>query len=221
MGQMKLSSIKTITMKKTIIIFTLLFLSFSIHAQFHFGLRGGLSSSQVKINETANGWTISTGDNKFGYHVGVFTQFIFKDKWVLMPEALFTSSGGNIDLSDGSSFNEVWNLSYNRLDIPVTIGYKFIKVFRLQAGLVPSLLLKADARNDDVTQDVKDNYKNATWGYQAGVGFDFWLLVLDLKYQGSFASVHNENISIPGSEVSYSPDTRINMWVLSVGIRLF
>lgn len=208
-------------MKKTITIIALLFLSFSIHAQFHLGIRGGLSSSQVKINETANGIKITTGDNKFGYHVGVFTQFIFKDKWVLMPEALFTSSGGDIDLSDGTSFNEVWNLSYNRLDIPVTIGYKFFKVFRLQAGLVPSILLKADARHDDVVQDVKDNYKNASWGYQAGVGFDFWLLVLDLKYQGSFSSVHNDNIPIPGSENSYSPDTRVNMWILSVGIRLF
>ena len=208
-------------MKKTIIIFTLLFLSFSVHAQFHFGLRGGLSSSQVKINETSNGLKITTGDNKFGYHVGVFTQFIFKEKWVLMPEALFTSSGGNIDLSDGTSFNEVWNLSYNRIDFPVTIGYKFIKVFRLQAGLVPSILLQADARHDDVVKDVKDNYKSASWSYQAGVGFDFWLLVLDLKYQGSFASVNNENIPIPGSESSYSPDTRVNMWILSVGIRLF
>lgn len=208
-------------MRKSIIIFTLLFLSISVHSQVHFGLRAGLSSSQVNINETVNGLKITTGDNTFGYHIGVFTQFIFKEKWVLMPEALFTSSGGNIDLSNGTSFNEVWNLSYNRLDIPVTLGYKFLKVFRLQAGLVPSILLKADARNDDVVQDVKDNYKNASWGYQAGLGFDLWLLVLDLKYQGSFSSVHNDNVSIPGSEASYSPDTRVNMWILSVGIRLF
>jgi hypothetical protein len=221
MAQFFHASIKTIIMKKSIIIFTLLFLSISVHSQVHFGLRAGLSSSQVNINETVNGLKITTGDNTFGYHVGVFTQFIFKEKWILMPEALFTSSGGDIDLSDGTSFNEVWNLSYNRLDIPVTLGYKFLKVFRLQAGLVPSILLKADARNDDVSQDVKDNYKNATWGYQAGVGFDFWLLVLDLKYQGSFSSVHNANIPILGSESSYSPDTRVNMWILSVGVRLF
>ena len=86
---------------------------------------------------------------------------------------------------------------------------------------MPSILLQADARHDDVVKDVKDNYKSASWSYQAGVGFDFWLLVLDLKYQGSFASVNNENIPIPGSESSYSPDTRVNMWILSVGIRLF
>ena len=99
--------------------------------------------------------------------------------------------------------------------------YKFLKVFRLQAGLVPSLMLKADARNEDVAEDVKNNYKKATWGYQAGLGLDIWLLSADLKYQGSFGNVHNSNVQIPGSETLYNPDTRINMWVLSLGIRIF
>ena len=59
-------------MKKAL--FTLSFLSFVLmaNAQFHFGLRGGISSSQVKINETSEGLKISTGDNKFGYHIGGF-----------------------------------------------------------------------------------------------------------------------------------------------------
>jgi hypothetical protein len=208
-------------MKKILAISILLFITFSVKAQFHFGLRAGLTSSQVKINTSFNGLKISTGDNKFGYQAGVFAQVIFGKKWVFMPELLFTNSGGNIDLSDGTNPKEIWNLSYNRLDVPVNIGYKFFKIFRVEAGLVPGLMLNANARFDDVVHNVKNNYKKATWGYQTGLGVDIWLLSVDLKYQGSFESAHNNNIPFPGSEVLYSPDSRINMWVLSVGVRLF
>jgi hypothetical protein len=208
-------------MKKILAISVLLLISFLANAQFHFGLRAGLISSQVKVDASFSGIKISTGDNKFGYQVGVFSQVIFKEKWVFMPEVLFTNSGGYIDLSDGTNPREIWNLTYNRLDIPINLGYKFLKIFRVEAGLVPSIMLKADASFDDISHDVKNNYKNATWGYQAGLGVDIWLLSVDLKYQGSFESAHNNNIQLPDSEVIYSPDSRINMWILSVGVRLF
>ena len=207
-------------MKKAL--FTLSFLSFVLmaNAQFHFGLRGGISSSQVKINETSEGLKISTGDNKFGYHIGVFAQIILHKKWVVQPELLFTSSGGNIDLSDGTSINEVWNLSFNQLDIPVTVAYRFFKFFRIQAGPVVSLMLKADVRNENIIDDVKNNYKNASWGYQAGIGFDVWKFSIDLKYQGSFNLINENNIQIPGSEKSYDPNTKLNVLLLSLGFRI-
>lgn len=202
---------------------SLLFTLFTIGAfsQFHLGIRGGLSSSQVKINETVNGYKITTGDNIFGYHVGIFSQMIFKDKFVVMPEILFTSTGGAIDLSDGTNISEVWNLDFTRMDIPLNFGLKFFKIFRVSAGPYASILLSADARNANLSQDVKDNYKNMMWGYQAGLGVDFWMLVVDLKYEGSFHSAHNSDVSVPGKEVSYNPDSRPNQWILSVGVRLF
>jgi len=208
-------------MKNITLSLLLTFFTLSAFSQFHFGLRAGLSSSQVKINETVDGIKISTGDNTFGYHAGVFTQMIFKEKFVVMPELLFTSTGGAIDLSDGTNVSEIWNLEYTRMDIPVNFGVKFLKIFRISAGPYASVLLSADARNANITQDVKDNYKNMLWGYQAGLGVDFWMLVVDLKYEGAFHTAHNSDIAIPGKENLYSPDTRPNQWILSVGVRLF
>jgi hypothetical protein len=190
-------------------------------SQFHAGLRAGLSSSEVEINENVEGINISTGDKNYGYHIGLFTQIIIKDKFVIMPEVLFSSTGGKIDLSNGTNVSEIWNLKYNRLDIPLNFGVKFLKIMRINAGPYAGILLNADANYQDVDQDVKDNYKNLVWGYQAGIGMDIWKLSVDLKYEGSFASYHNNNIHVFGRDINYSPDTRPNQWILSVGLRLF
>lgn len=208
-------------MKNTVFTLLLFFIGATAFAQINFGLRGGLSSSQVKINETVDGLKITTGDNTFGYHLGLYSQFIIKDKIVIMPEALFSSSGGAIDLSDGTDFNEVYNLSFNRIDFPVNLGVKFLKIFRINAGPYASVLLSADARSANISEDIKDNYKNMTWGYQAGLGIDFWRLAMDLKYEGSFKSTHEETGEVPGTGKTYNPDVRPNQWILSVGIKLF
>lgn len=208
-------------MKKIVLSIFLSILTIGVYSQFNIGLRAGLSSSQVEIDETVEGIRITTGDNTFGYHVGIFTQFIFKKKFVIMPELLFSSTGGEIDLSDGSSFKEVWNLTYNRMDIPVNFGYKFLKIFRVNAGPYASILLSADARSANIDKDVKENYKNMLWGYQVGLGVDVWRVLVDVKYEGAFHSAHNDNIEVPGSNLKYNPNTRPNQWILSVGFRIF
>ena len=212
---------KRTIMKGSIFTIALLFVCSIAFSQFNFGLRAGLSSSQVKVDENVEGFRITTGDNTFGYHAGVYGQIIIKDKFVIMPEILFTNSGGNIDLSDGTSFNEIWNLSYNRLDFPLNFGLKFLKVFRVNAGPYASVLLSADARYANIDQDVKDNYKNMMWGYQAGLGLDIWRLALDLKYQGSFESSYSAEGEIPGTTAKINPDVRPNQWIVSVGFKLF
>jgi len=208
-------------MKRSMLIIAILFTSSIAFSQVNFGLRAGLSSSQVKVNENVEGFSITTGDNTFGYHVGVYGQFIIKDKFVIMPEVLFTNSGGNIDLSDGTSFNEVWNLEYNRMEFPLNFGVKFLKVFRVNAGPYASVLLNADARYANIDQDVKDNLKNMMWGYQAGLGLDIWRLALDVKYQGSFNSAYSADGEIPGTTAKINPDIRPNQWIVSVGFKLF
>lgn len=212
---------KTPIMKRSMLIIAILFISNIAFSQVNFGLRAGLSSSQVKVNENVEGFSITTGDNTYGYHAGVYGQFIINDKFIIMPEVLFTNSGGNIDLSDGTSFNEIWNLEYNRMEFPLNFGVKFLKVFRVNAGPYASVLLNADARYANINQDVKDNFKNMMWGYQAGLGLDFWRLALDVKYQGSFESAYSAEGNIPGTTAKINPDIRPNQWIVSVGFKLF
>ncbi len=177
------------------------------------GPRVGISSSKISLKENID--NVEEGDAIFGFHAGLFARITMLNLYI-QPEVLFTSNGGKIEFHDGAT-KQIKEYEFNKLDVPIMVGLKLSKVLRLQVGPVASLLLKADAKEGGVTEDVKDNYKNATIGYQAGIGFDLGRLALDLKYEG--------NLSKLGSDVNIgnftaNTDVRNNQWLLSLGILL-
>lgn len=194
--------------------FALLIYTTSFSQVFMIGPRVGISSSKLEIKE--NIADVREGDASFGFHAGIFTRFSSSTLYV-QPELLFTSNGGKIEFEDEVGNQIVNEYEFNKLDVPVMVGFKFLNLFRIQAGPVASLLLKADAKEGGVTDDVKDNYKNATFGYQAGIGLDIGSLILDLKYEGNLSEFGDE-VRFAGS--SFNTDVRNNQWLLSVGIKL-
>ncbi|WP_332911452.1 outer membrane beta-barrel protein [Algoriphagus boritolerans] len=126
----------------------------------------------------------------------------------VQPELLFTQTSGKF-LNNGDEFKA----EFNRLDIPVMVGMRFLKVLRLQAGPIASLNINSKLKEAGST--VSDaEFKNATLGYQAGVGLDLGNLSIDGRYEGGL-SKWTENIG------SFNTDNRINQWVLSVGFKIF
>lgn len=205
------SGLKT---KKAILTgFAIFFFSFSYGQLISVGPRVGISSSKISLKENID--NVKEGDAIFGFHAGLFARITMLNLYV-QPEVLFTSNGGKIEFQDGAS-KQIAEYEFNKLDVPIMVGLKLSKLLRIQVGPVASLLLKADAKEGGVTQDVKDNYKNATIGYQAGIGVDIGRVILDLKYEG--------NLSKLGSDVNIgnftaNTDVRNNQWLLSLGILL-
>lgn len=205
---------KIIAMKKLLITLIAILICGASYAQFFMlGPRVGFSSSQTKINETINDIRYNTGEATAGFHAGLFSRITVGSIY-LQPEVLFTNSGGEIELASKLG-KQIRRYEYNKLDIPVMLGYKLSKNFRIQAGPVASYLLKADAKEGlgDAYRDVKDNYEDSTIGYQLGIGFDIWRILLDLKYEG--------NLSKFGSKIGgFNTDLRNNQVLVSVGFRL-
>ena len=190
-------------------IMTLLMINIT-YAQFNFGPKVGLSSSKLDFtSKSGNDGSISPGESTVGFHAGVFARVNLGGLYI-QPEALFTQSGGEIRL-DGFA-EDIREVQFNKLDIPVMVGMKFARILRLQAG--PSLSFLLDAELDGLDQSIKSGYENATLGYQAGVGVDLWNLIIDLKYEG--------NLSKFGDEIfGFVTDQRNNQWIVSVGFKLF
>lgn len=168
-----------------------------------FGIKAGLSSTEVDFKNRQ----FTPQGSQTGYHVGVFGR-IGGAGFFVQPELLFTQTSGKF-LNNGDEFNA----EFNRLDVPVMVGMRFLKVLRLQAGPIASLNI--NSRLKEAGSTVSDaEFKNATLGYQAGVGLDLGNLSIDGRYEGGL-SKWTENIG------SFNTDNRINQWVLSVGFKIF
>lgn len=194
-------------------VMALFFFSFSYGQLLIVGPRVGISSSKVKLKD--NIADVREGDAIFGFHAGFFARITMTNVYV-QPEILFTSNGGKIEFQHGAA-KQIEEYDFNKLDIPIMVGFKLTNFFRVQAGPVANLLLKANATEGGVTRDVKSNYQNATIGYQAGIGLDIGSVLLDLKYEGNISKL-GDNVGV--GNTTFNTDMRNNQWLLSLGLKL-
>lgn len=202
-------------MRKFLLLIAIVFAAFSSQAQsFQIGPRVGISQSYLRVDETINSVKYETGKAMVGFHAGAFARVKLATFYV-QPELLFSSVGGTIDLNDPNS--EDIKVNYNRVDIPVLLGFK-ASAFRLNVGPVASFNVSTkDKTASEVSDEIKDQAKTATFGLQAGVGLDLWKLVIDLKYETGLGSV-TDDITVNGT--SYNFDQRTQQIILSVGFNL-
>ncbi|WP_420385552.1 porin family protein [Roseivirga sp.] len=172
-----------------------------------FGPRVSLLSNELSVSDNVN--NVSSGDAEFGYQFGVFARLGLGKSFMLMPEVLFSDTQATI-----TSNNTRADLDFNQINVPVNFGIKIL-FLRVQAGPSFNFLTKAESDINGTIQDVKDNYKSATVGYQVGVGMDLLnFLALDLKYDGALSDINE------GGAGGFSADQRQKMLVFAVGIKL-
>ena len=203
----------------------LLINSISFAQTFQVGLKAGLSSSKIKIDNTVIPDTekgdiyLSSGDPILGWHVGLYSRIKVK-RFYIQPELLFSTSGGNIVLeSDGNTNPFVNEIKLNKLNIPILAGYTVGKSFRVYAGPTFSYLLSENNYLMMIGNLMNIGKEKASIGYQAGIGFDITTVSFDLKYEGSFKGKGN-TIQIPYEDSTFETGVRTPQIILSVGFRL-
>lgn len=168
-------------MKRIVMLMAFVATSVAAKAQIQAGVKAGLSTANVEIQEVRNDpWQYAKAENVTGYHAGAFVRMSFGGLF-LQPEAILTSTGGKVEVSsaDDTLPVHVEDIKFNRLDVPLMVGYNFFNVFRVQAGPVASSLLSARREG----QDIKEYMNNSDWGLQAGVGVDIGSITADVRYE--------------------------------------
>lgn len=202
---------------KKLMILILLVSSASVFGQSaQFGIKGGLNFGSTgefsDLTQDLN--TTIDGDNKVGFHLGVYSQFKFLGIFV-QPEILYTRL--NTEYGEGGTTADY---NFSKLDIPLLLGIDLIGPLSLKAG--PSFQLALNNELDLEGFNTNDPENSFTIGYQIGAGLQLGRLGVDLRYEGAF-SENDTSITgdISGAATEFfTIDSRPSQWILSLSYQL-
>lgn len=209
-------------MKRAIILsIALAFTAFSASAQiFQYGLKAGLNFSSLSIDEISNisttteTYNLVTGESVTGYQAGLMTRIKIAMVFV-QPELYFNSSGGVVEKVVLNGPTELMDVKFNRIDIPILVGAKFGPA-RINVGPVGSAVISStNELTGMVDSGLESLHEGLTWGFQAGVGLDFFRkLTIDARYETSL-SKYGDSFKVGGD--SYTLDARPRQWIVALG----
>jgi hypothetical protein len=200
-----LSIMKT---KLSLTLLAIVFFAGSSFAQFTIGPKIGVNSSRLTLKDNVS--NVEEGSASFGFHAGAFSRITISNFYI-QPELLYTSASGELKFKDGALGDQVRSYDFNRIDVPIQVGYKIGDVFRIGAAPIFSVLLSDSEQGDTGSQMT---FKNSTVGYQAGIGFDVANLIFDLRYEGNLSGVSDKFLGA-------NTDQRLNQITFAIGIKMF
>ncbi len=206
------SGIKLVFLLTCIIVFHT-----STSAQINPGIKFGVSTPDinpkdfvVRDGQGVDYYHIFVEKAYYGIHGGAFVQ-IQMGGFFIQPEVLYNSTRVSYRI-DSLFASRVFTDSYKNIDFPLMLGLKSGAV-RLGGGPVGHLFFDNDSGFNDY-EGFDAVVEDLTWGWQAGLGLDFWKLHIDLRYEGNFSKV-GDNITFFGEEFDFATDN--NRIIASLG----
>ena len=185
---------------------------------FNYGIKAGIGFSSLKI-EDITGISddfefdeLVTGDGVMGYHVGFQTRINIA-MIQIQPELYFNAGGGTVEQVVDGGANELMDVKFNRIDIPLLLGVK-LGPARINVGPVGSFVISETTDLTDLDPDFELFTSAITWGFQAGLGLNISKLSIDVRYEGSLSAL-GETLSVGGAD--FALDARPAQWIISLG----
>jgi opacity protein-like surface antigen len=178
-------------------------------------LKAGASTDFTFTDQTIQGTDFevilqNAKDAEWGFQGGVFMRASFAGFYI-QPELLLATATNSVTYDDVEAGGApvIYNQKFNKLNIPVLLGVK-VGPLRLNAGPAASVMIS------DPKEIIEGaTYKRATFGYQAGLGFDlFKKLTVDLRYEGNL-NQFGDQIEIGGE--TFVLDDRTGALLVQVG----
>ncbi len=190
-------------------IFVIIALPWIVSGQIKLVVSGGLHTVDVTSEDfnffdktNTDSFNLKFENASYGFHFGGGIR-ISLGNFYLQPELLFNSNKANFKFTDfntSSTYDSIRTEKYQYLDIPIILGVK-LGLLRLNLGPVAHIFLNNTSELLDIN-GYAEKFKTATFGYQAGIGFDFKFISLDIRHEGNF-SKYSDHILFFGSKLNF------------------
>ncbi len=228
---------------KQFLIILFLTLSGSLFSQniFEIGIKGGLNLAQLKTGKfittplkDGKPWNYDgqvlkdnltqSYETRKGSVFGVYTRF--GRKFYFGPELYVATKGGTIDLTKTDLNNptapkiaQAIRVSYTNIDLPLLVGYRFMRILRVNAGPVASFNVGSNQNLSEALKyysnnNISDSFKKASYSYQIGAGLDIRKLGLDVRHEGSISEI--SSIELEGT--TFAPKAK--GWLVTLSYRI-
>jgi len=204
-------------MKKLIFIFLVFGVFSTLNAQFlNFGIKGGVNyNSNGDLNGLDDLSSIKiNSDQEVGYHFGVLAEIKLPLWLYIRPELIYTHTESGYKDQEFES-----TLSMNKMDIPVLLGIRVLKIGRIFVGPSFQYIFDTDFKDSSIYDDVRNvSYDDFTAGIQAGIGLEFGKIGADIRWEGPISD--SQAIFVgeieEGSSEYINIDTRSEQIIFSV-----
>lgn len=216
-------------MKKFFILLTALCLTVSVcSAQkaakpknniLRFGAKFGMNFEEMNFKTNAEGIKDLISNKSTGYYAGIVARVKIPVVPIfIQPEFMYNwgvIKTNNITVPEGEP-SITGSIKTQNFSIPVMVGLSFgnarVFNFRIQAGPVFNFATIVDIKGTNLG-NLGDAFVKDTIAWSAGIGFDIFNVMLDVKYNGQFKT----------SEVTWSNsldqiNTKPTSWTASIGI---
>jgi len=190
-------------------------------AQVRPGIKFGLSTPDISPkdfiitdNQGVEYYHLFVENARYGVHAGAFIQ-IQMGGFFIQPEILYNSSSVDYRLDSlfgSGTGTDIIKDSYKNIDFPVIFGLKTGPV-RLGGGPVGHIFIDNNGGFENY-DNFDDLFDALTWGWQVGLGLDFWKLHIDARYEGNFSKL-GDYITFFGKKFDF--DTKNNRLIASLG----
>ncbi|CAM1344039.1 porin family protein [Tenacibaculum amylolyticum] len=205
-------------MKKLIFALCLFFAASQFaEAQIHFGIKGGVNYNSDSFREVSDDLINGNAESRTGFHAGIWLRFkLPMTGWYIRPELVYTQLKSEVQFRNTPTTDVAASYNFKKLDIPVLLGKKFLKIAYLNIG--PSFQYVLDG-NLDIDTISNINADGFTVGMQLGGGIELGKLGLDVRWERAFSDIESDLISSAVGATAQRFDTRINQIIIGLSYR--
>lgn len=203
---------KTYTMKKVVLMMAAMLISAVMYGQFTIGPQIGYTASSLSLN----GQDIKSNVQS-NFVLGVFVRA--GSKVYLQPELNYVTQGNIFTIKNVGQ----QKVDLNSIQVPLSLGFRLInlKVIKLSVfgGATANFVVNKNItwqQGGSTTANYlqADNFKNANYQYQVGVGLDIATFVLDVKYYGGLSDINNGGLTFSNGSIS---SAKPNVFMVTLG----